>query len=340
MLNQIVRQIAFTGFLLILTYVLESCASLQAETTKINGASLVAPPSKFSVEELNPLSNIACNWVSIMPYAYVDETSGELQYNMIGRQWWGETKTGVSESIDMAHANGFSVMLKPHVWIGWGTFTGTFKPNDGYDLLKQGFKKYILDFARLAETKQVACFCFGTEWKQFITEEPAFFESLISSIKLVYSGKITYAANWDNGFNIPFWDQVDYLGFDAYFPLDSQATPSVNDLNMAWNPWKNKLNKLSQQYQKPVLFTEYGYRNIDYCTKTPWDSEHADSDNEKCQCNAYTSLFQTFYNEPWFAGGFFWKFHTQKRRLGNQFTPQNKAAWDIIKSQFLLNSKK
>jgi hypothetical protein len=43
-------------------------------------------------------------------------------------------------------------------------------------------------------------------------------------IRKIYTGKLTYAANWDDFDKVPFWKELDYIGIDAYFPLSDAAT--------------------------------------------------------------------------------------------------------------------
>ena len=42
---------------------------------------------------------------------------------------------------------------------------------------------------------------------------------LIANIRQSYSGQLTYAANFDNYQEVYFWDQLDLIGINAYFPL-------------------------------------------------------------------------------------------------------------------------
>ena len=55
----------------------------------------------------------------------------------------------------------------------------------------------------------------------------------------------------------------------------------------------NKVIKtLSETYNKPILFTEYGYRSMDFTAKEPWQSDHTiESLNFEGQANATTSTF-------------------------------------------------
>ena len=74
--------------------------------------------------------------------------------------------------------------------------------------------------------------------------------------------------------------------------------------------------------------------------KEPWRSDrYEDVANLEAQNNATQALFDEFWQEDWFAGGFIWKwFHNYEKSGGendNQFTPQNKPVetkpWQIIK---------
>jgi biotin synthase-like enzyme len=54
----------------------------------------------------------------------------------------------------------------------------------------------ILDFAQLAQNENIELFCFGTLGNA-VAKRPEYWSQLIKKIKKIYSGKLTYAANWD-----------------------------------------------------------------------------------------------------------------------------------------------
>ena len=96
---------------------------------------------------------------------------------------------------------------------------------------------------------------------------------------------------------------------------------------------------LQSNLKKPILFTEFGYRSIDFTGKKPWDSKRVTgSINLQAQKNGLQAIYNQFWNEAWFAGGFIWKwFHnyeTNGGTLNNQFTPQNKPVELIIKNYY------
>jgi hypothetical protein len=118
------------------------------------------------------------------------------------------------------------IMLKPQIWIRKGAFTGHIKMSTAEDwvLFENQYRCFILRFARLAQELNIPLFCIGTELKVFVRARPAFWKALIEEIRAVYKGKLTYAANWDEYEETFFWDALDFIGIDAYFPCQRRET--------------------------------------------------------------------------------------------------------------------
>ena len=205
----------------------------------------------------------------------------------------------------------------------------------GVRYLEQAFKN--LDFARLAQKENIELFCFGTELGNSVAKRPEYWLQLIQKIKKIYSGKLTYAANWDDFDKVPFWNELDYIGIDAYFPLSDAKTPAIADLNKAWQQYILKMEKMQAKTNKKILFTEFGYRNADQAAQEPW-AENQNSINNLAQANGYESLFQTLTQKAWFAGGFAWKWYADayhKEKKNNvDYTPQEKPALETIKKWY------
>ncbi|MGB5369276.1 MAG: glycoside hydrolase, partial [Flavobacteriaceae bacterium] len=157
-----------------------------------------------------------------------------------------------------------------------------------------------------------------------------------------YKGKLTYAANWDEFQRTSFWDDLDYIGIDAYFPLSDEKLPSVEQLRVGWQRWKPSIAALAKEQNKPILFTEFGYRSMDYTAKKPWLVDRdVDNVNLEAQVNATRAIMEEFWNEEWFAGGYVWKWFIEHQSAGgakdNQFTPQNKPAEAVIGQYYKRN---
>jgi len=314
-----------------------SCAS--QKSIKINGVSFVASREQVTQEHVNNVLNVNANHAAIMPFGFIrDINSSEIFFNT-ERQWFGETKNGAKQYINILHKNKVKVMLKPQIWIRRGEFTGILKMKKEEDwlALEKSYEKFIITYAELAQESKTDLLCIGTELEQFVINRPEYWMQLIMKIRSIYKGKLTYAANWDEYPKVPFWKELDFIGVDAYFPLSESKSPTVEELKKGWQPWKAKMKVISEENNKPIIFTEYGYRSVDYTAKKPWMVDRTnEAVNLKAQANAKEAIFSEFWQEEWFAGGYVWKWFIDHESSGgekdNRFTPQNKPAEEIIKS--------
>jgi len=305
--------------------------------SKINGVSLVAAPDSLLQKNIAPLKEIHANYATVMPFGFIKSLEHpEIIYDQ-NRQWFGETQEGTKQYIQLLHKNEIKVMMKPQIWVWKGEFTGLVKMASEADWLQleKSYKNFILEFAKVAEEEKIAIFCIGTELEKFILHRPEYWRDLIAEVKKVYTGKLTYAANWDEYKRVPFWDALDYIGVDAYFPVSENHTPTVEETKAGWEQWKTELKTISEKENKKIIFAEYGYRNVDFSGKEPWKSDREMiSKNVNAQANLLEGLYQSLWNEDWFAGGFLWKWFIWHEKVGgaedNQFTPQNKPAQKIV----------
>ena len=326
-------------FLLALIFI--GCAAVPFKTNKINGVSFVASRDAIDSTHIKPVINVNANAAAIMPFGFIKDVSHPEIIHNTDRQWFGETKAGAKQYIELLQKNGVQVMVKPQIWIWKGEFTGTLTMNSEEDwkTLEKSYDKFILTYAELAQETNAELLCIGTELEQFVKHRPEYWKSVIRKIRKVYNGKLTYAANWDEYPRTTFWEDLDYIGIDAYFPLSEEKTPSVEELKKGWQPWKRKITELSKKKDRPVLFTEFGYRSMDYSAKKPWlVDEHEATVNLEAQVNAKEAIFSEFWNEDWFAGGYVWKWFIEHDKVGgdkdNRFTPQNKPAQKVITAYY------
>ena len=307
---------------------------------EIRGLSFVGTRDRVNKQHLIPIKKSAANWVALMPYGYMKSAQTPMVSFNVSWQWQGETKNGIEQAVPFFEREGISVMLKPHIWIKGGVFTGTisFESPEEWDQFQESYRKFILHFAQVAEETKIPMLCIGTELQSVVANSPAYWKQLIYEIKQVYSGKLTYAENWDQFQNVPFWDQLDYVGIDAYFPLKT-SSPTVAVLTELWKPYVDNLKAFSEKYNRKIVFTEMGYRSIDQPTSKPWDySLREQAFNVQTQADALEALFVSFENKSWWAGGFIWKwFPDYANSAGTSdttFSAQNKPAETVISHYF------
>lgn len=282
----------------------------QSESVFMKGITVVAPPYEFFDGPMLELAELGADWVAVIPYGYTRVGQTQVYYNA-DQQWWGEKMDGARKTILLAQKQGLQVFLKPHVYVptAWpGAIE--FDSEDRWLAWEKQYTTFIMDYARLAAELNVDMFSIGTEFVKSTELRHDFWHDLITLIQGVYSGKLTYSSNWDEYSHVPFWEELDFIGVDAYFPLVDTATPSVDDIVKAWEPHQKKLKRISEIYDKQILFTEYGYLSIDNCAHETWVLEknvRSAAINEQAQANAIEGLFKAFKDMDYWAGGFYWK---------------------------------
>ena len=105
---------------------------------------------------------------------------------------------------------------------------------------------------------------------------------LIANTRTQYSGKLSYAANFDQYESVGFWKHLDYIGINAYFPLRQELElPTSREAlyDTVEQSWIGVLDTIedfrivNDLWTKPVIFTELGYTSRKHSTLQPWASD-------------------------------------------------------------------
>jgi len=215
---------------------------------------------------------------------------------------------------------------------------------DEWDVWFESYRKVMVHYAQLAQATGVELFCIGTELRTSVLQQPEKWCDLIAEIKTIYDGKLTYAANWDGDYNdVLFWEELDFIGIQAYFPLTEVQNPDLETIKAGWDRHISVLEGLSGRYKKPVLFTEVGYKSEASATIRPWEWSSAASvlfkkKSHETQSLAYEALFQKLWHKEWFAGMYIWQWDTrsteEKDAQNLNFSPRFKPAENVIAKWF------
>jgi len=309
---------------------------------KYRGVCWVGGQNKISEQDLKRLANLNVNWISQTPFGWQrSATSPEIvMHTTSERIWWGESDEGISETTRMARDLDIKTMLKPHLWVGKG-WPGDIQMNSNLDweLWFNSYEKFILHYAALAEANHIDILCIGTELGKTISREEEW-RNLIRKIKTAYHGSVTYAANFHDEYeSIAFWDELDYIGVQAYFSLSKNKDAPLKELEKGWSEPIAAIERVQSAFNKPVLFTELGYRSTHDAAVAPWEWPKQEDAAQACyeaQAACYQAFFDTVWNKKWLAGVYFWKWYPQgPHRLGSiDFTPQNKLAERVLFENF------
>jgi len=282
--------------------------------------------------DLDRLVALGSNTVVLVPTWYMERADS----NRIEPD---DSKTpddaGLSQVIASARAAGLKVMLKPHVDVLDGTFRGDIQPSDP-EAWFRSFGSFVGRYADIAASGGAELFAVGTELKSLSTDTEAW-NSLIDAVRKRFPGEITYAANWDEVWQVQFWDRLDMIGVDAYFPLSQEGErPTPESLASAWQPNVDGLAALSDQWGLPVLVSEIGYPSQVGSTAHPWEVRNGDPPDQQLQAMAYEAAFDAFSDKPWLRGILWWSWRADPKaaeQLELEYTPEGKPAEAVFDSR-------
>lgn len=253
---------------------------------------------------LAELSELGVTWVSIHPYAGV-RRDGSIQYQPAIRTDY------LRRAVEIADRHGIELFWKPHLAY-WGSFEWRGSIEFGDDTAKwrrffDHYREFIVDQARFAEAHGVPLFAVGLEYEA-TTGHEAEWRRIIAAVRQVYGGKITYSANWDRLDDVPFWDAVDWIGVQAYFPLSRDDNPSRQAIERGWQGPLNTLKTLSERYDKPILLAEIGYDTSAEAARQPWLTQSRNTaGNRALRLRLMEVALSTLEGQDFIAGMFWWK---------------------------------
>jgi hypothetical protein len=296
--------------------------------------------SAESDQSLTTLAATGANWISLIVTCYQDTISSTT---ISCPPAMTPSDSDLIHVIQKARSLNLKVMLRPIVDLSNDAthWRGEIDFGSDQNLWAQWFNAYrafIVRYAQLAQAYGVEQFCVGVELEGTVSQESQWRQT-IASVRAVYTGPLTYSANFDGFMNVLFWDSLNFIGIDAYFGLTNKTNPTLSELKAAWAPHVTALQALSQQWSKPILFTEVGYRSVDGTNIAPWDWVSNGPTDLSEQADCYQALFETFQDQPWMGGMFIWAWGTDPNQGGpsdTYYSPHNKPAATVLSSYYTL----
>jgi len=297
-----------------------------------------------SAKELNLLASSGVNSVAIVPNYYMDSITS----NSVFADGITPTDADVIAGIRAAQAAGLDVLLKPHVDPLDGIWRAYLDPTDPAAWFAS-YKAMLVNYATIAQQTGLKTMSIGTELASMTgANYRAQWLDIIDAVRNVFDGELTYSAEWGEAKTLSFWDKLDVIGIDGYFPLSaSDKVPTAAELKLSWmqpsavdyvgeilgglSPVEY-LHDLSEQYGKKVMFTEIGFRPIEGAATSPGDWEMNGKFSEQAQTNLYKALFDVFGSQggDWFSGFYIWDRRAENEEVQKDYHTEGRAAQKII----------
>lgn len=278
---------------------------------------------------------IGVNWIEIVVTCYQKRAiSTEIQCK---QQQSTPTDDDLVHVIQYSHMLGLRVMLKPHIDLAnepmhWRGSIGFGNNEAAWKEWFASYTRFITHYAALAQSAGVDYFIVGTELAG-TSHRSDEWRTLIKSVRKIYRGPVTYAAHHDTEvFKINWWDALDTIGLDAYFPLSQNGNHTVEELKAAWTPIVLRLERLSETWNRQIILTEIGYQSHCGSTRTPCGSSDQPIDFQG-QADAYEAAFEAFAGKKWWQGVFWWVWTVGNSPSGD-FSPHDKTAEEVLRKHF------
>ncbi|MBI4668153.1 MAG: hypothetical protein HY747_03030 [Elusimicrobia bacterium] len=292
--------------------------------------------SSASAVSLKEIAATGAKWIVLVPFQYMQHAGS----NKISAGPKTASDAALIAAAAQAKSLGLMVALKPHVDCLDGTFRGLINPTDD----KAWFGSYssmIIHYAALARVMTADAYVVGTELHTMTRPQyHKYWNALIAKVRDNYDGTLTYAAHWLEWDSVPFWDKLDIIGVDAYFPMGLPGSPSSKEkLAQVWKEnYISKLRAYSQFHSKPLFFAEIGIASMKNSHAWPWVYKPIMPVDLEVQANYFAALFDAFRDQGgWFKGFWQWGWTVDSNDGGpsdRTHTVEGKPALEVLIKEF------
>lgn len=235
-----------------------------------------------------------------------------------------------------AHALGLKVMIKPHIDLPGDADRAEIRPDDRAAWFAS-YRRFITHYADLAAETGTQQFAVGTELAG-VSADRAAWAAVIKAVRDHYDGTLTYAANYDEYKNIHFWEDLDLIGIDAYWPLSDHPVDDPAALRRSWKPIRDELAAYAKLQGRHVLFTEAGYVSQRGATTAPYSWTVSRDPAPAEQAAAYRALLDSFTGRSWWAGVCWWMWDdwpdSGETPAELAYTPHGKPAEKVLREKW------
>ncbi len=278
------------------------------------------PTAQASLDEL---SATGANTVVILVTAYqAARTTRQVRSNDLRTP----TEAAVQQIVSESKARGLRVTLKLHVDLDDGAWRGLIAPPDPAAWF-ESYRAFVLPWASLAQSLGVEQFVVGTELAGTIGHA-AEWRRTIAAVREVFRGEVLYAASWDEAGRVPFWDALDVVGVNAYYPVTDRPDAGRLEILAGWQPWLDRLERLHEQTGRDLLVTEIGYRSVDGAGMAPHAFRSSPELDLGEQADLYWAALQVIGEPSWMRGVYWWNWPADGSGgpQNTDYTPAGKPA--------------
>jgi sugar phosphate isomerase/epimerase len=231
-----------------------------------------------------------------------------------------------------ARALGFSVLVKPHVWVP-ESWAGAVAPRSEADWQTWfgGYRAALTHIARIADEENADAFAIGTELEK-TTLRNEWFELIVAARASFPRTLVYFAHNLEEAETVPFWGALDAVGVTLYPSLGADRDRAARLTAMLTT--SKGLDQLAARTGKKVIVGEIGLRSAEGAAAKPWESveERAAAADPLLQAEVLADWLAVL-RRPSVRGVLIWRWFTDPAAGGitdTDFTVQGKPAQDVL----------
>lgn len=169
----------------------------------------------------------------------------------------------------------------------------------------ESYTKFQLHYARMAEECGCEMFIAGCEMVMSERRENEW-RKLISDIRQVYHGLVSYNTDKYQEHNVKWWDCVDVISASGYYPIGD------------WERQLDRIEAVVKKFGKPFFFAEAGCMSIEESSLVP-NNWHITGKAAAAEQQAwFETMLAACEKRPWIGGVAFWSW-------GAKLYPENEA---------------
>jgi len=286
----------------------------------------------YSMEEM---AKLGVNWVAIALAALQEHPQSTT---IPFREEPTVTDAEVRSAIRKAKSLGLKVCLKPVVNCANGTWRAHigFFDNEipGEPSWREWFASYgefIKHYAAIAKEEDCEMFCIGCEMVQTDKRETEW-RQLISEVRPIYDGLITYNCDkYQEGY-VAWWDAVDIISSSGYYPIGE------------WEEQLDRIEGVVKKWNKPFFFMEAGCPSREGSPHRPNDWSLPGGPSEEAQKRYYEDMFAANAKRDWMRGFMLWDwpaklYDASEAAANDDYCMYGKQAANVVRDHYtnLLN---
>ncbi len=295
----------------------------------VRSGALASKEAHRSLENL--IERTGADFIILVPNGLQETAQSEhVEYRYEGAMEDAE----LEEFIAFAKSKGLRVALKPTVNCRNGTWRAhiNFFDKDVPCEPKwcnwfASYTEFQLHYAEIARRSGCEMFIAGCEMVQSERRE-AEWRKLISDIRTVYSGLVSYNTDKYQEDNVTWWDAVDVISSSGYYP--------IND----WEAQLDRIEAVVKRFNKPFFFAECGCMSTKGSNLVPNDWSVRGEVDLAGQADWYAEMFRACSERDWVNGFAVWdwswrQYPEHKSESHGGYDIFNKPAEQVVKSFYI-----